>query len=113
MVQKPLGIHQSCQGRSSATAPLPSDANGPATGYRRARELRVSTGASGMNPNWAYGLIAWIVQQATKLAPQAVRHRLEEEWSADLSALDGTVLQVRFAFGCCLAALAMRGDTFD
>jgi transmembrane sensor len=66
-----------------------------------------------MNPNWAYGLIAWIVQQAAKLAPEAVRPRLEEEWSADLSALDGSLLQVRFAFGCCLAALAMRGDTFD
>jgi transmembrane sensor len=66
-----------------------------------------------MNPNWAYGLMAWIVQQAAKLAPEAVRHRLEEEWSADLSVLDGPILQVRFAFGCCLAAIAMRGDTFD
>ncbi len=66
-----------------------------------------------MNPNGAYGLMAWIVQQAAKLAPAGVRHRLEEEWSADLSALDGTLLQVRFAFGCCLAALSLRGDTFD
>jgi transmembrane sensor len=66
-----------------------------------------------MNPSWADGPIAWIVQRAAKLAPEAMCQRLEEEWLADLSALDGSLLRVRFALGCCLAALAMRGDRSD
>jgi transmembrane sensor len=66
-----------------------------------------------MNPSWADGPIAWIVQRAAKMAPEAICHRLEEEWLADLSALDGPLMQLRFALGCCLAALAMRGDRSD
>jgi ferric-dicitrate binding protein FerR (iron transport regulator) len=66
-----------------------------------------------VSPSWAYGLSAWIAQRAAKLAPEVMCHRLEEEWAADLSALDGPVLQLRFALGCCRAALAMRGDRFD
>jgi transmembrane sensor len=66
-----------------------------------------------MSPSWAYGPSAWIVQRAAKLAPEAIGHRLEEEWLSDLSALDGPMIQVRFALGCCRAALAMRGDRFD
>jgi transmembrane sensor len=66
-----------------------------------------------MSPSWAYGPSAWIVQRAAKLAPEAICHRLSEEWLADLSALDGPMIQLRFALGCCRAALAMRGDRFD
>jgi ferric-dicitrate binding protein FerR (iron transport regulator) len=63
-----------------------------------------------MSPSWVDGPISWIAQRAARLAPEAICHRLEEEWLADLAALDGPMLQLRFALGCCLAALAMRAD---
>jgi transmembrane sensor len=66
-----------------------------------------------VSPSWAYGPSAWIVQLAAQLAPEAIRHRLAEEWLSDLSALDGPMIQLSFALGCCRAALAMRGDRFD
>jgi ferric-dicitrate binding protein FerR (iron transport regulator) len=65
-----------------------------------------------MSPRCAYGSIAWIVQCAAHLAPESIRHRLEEEWLADLLAHGGPLPRLRFALGCCWAALAMRGDRF-
>ncbi|HEY4339858.1 MAG TPA: FecR domain-containing protein [Steroidobacteraceae bacterium] len=65
-----------------------------------------------MNPGWAAGPIAWIVHRAALSAPDTICHRLEEEWLADLSQLDGVVLQLRFAFGCCRAAIAIRCERF-
>jgi hypothetical protein len=65
-----------------------------------------------MNPNPTGGATAWVVQRAANLAPEAICHRLEEEWLADLSAQANPLLRLRFALGCCWAALVMRGCNF-
>jgi len=65
-----------------------------------------------MNPGWAGGAIAWIVQRAAHLAPRDLCPRLEEEWLADLSAYADPMQRLRFALGCCWAALSVRGETF-
>jgi ferric-dicitrate binding protein FerR (iron transport regulator) len=59
---------------------------------------------------WDPGPIAWIVLRAASLVPAPICCRLEEEWLADLLALDGLLQRVRFAFGCVWAALQMRGE---
>lgn len=62
-----------------------------------------------MTPKWGPGPIAWIVLRAASLVPAPICCRLEEEWLADLLALDGLLQRIRFAFGCVWAALQMRG----
>jgi len=62
-----------------------------------------------MTPKWGPGPIAWIVLRAASLVPAPICFRLEEEWLADLLALDGLSQRIRFAFGCVWAALQMRG----
>ena len=63
-----------------------------------------------MTPKWGPGPIAWIVLRAAGLVPAPICYRLEEEWLADLWALDGLLQRIRFAFGCVWAALQMRGE---
>jgi hypothetical protein len=63
-----------------------------------------------MSSIWVPGPIAWIVLRAAGLVPTPVCHRLEEEWLADLLALDGPVQKIRFALGCVWAALQMRRE---
>jgi ferric-dicitrate binding protein FerR (iron transport regulator) len=63
-----------------------------------------------MTPMWGPGPIAWIVLRAASLVPAPICFRLEEEWLADLLALDGLLQRIRFAFGCVWAALQMRGE---
>jgi ferric-dicitrate binding protein FerR (iron transport regulator) len=63
-----------------------------------------------MSPKWRPGPIAWIVLRAASLVPAPTCYRLEEEWLADLLALDGLLQRIRFAFGCVWAALQMRGE---
>jgi transmembrane sensor len=63
-----------------------------------------------MTPKWSPGPIAWIVLRAASLVPAPVCYRLEEEWLADLWALDGLLQRIRFGLGCVWAALQMRGD---
>jgi transmembrane sensor len=63
-----------------------------------------------MTPTWRPGPIAWIVLRATSLVPAPICYRLEEEWLADLLALDGLLQKIRFAVGCLWAALQMRGE---
>jgi len=63
-----------------------------------------------MTPKWGPGPIAWIVLRAASLVPAPICYRLEEEWLADLLALDELLQRIRFAFGCVWAALQMRGE---
>jgi ferric-dicitrate binding protein FerR (iron transport regulator) len=63
-----------------------------------------------MTPQWGPGPIAWIVLRAASLVPAPVCYRLEEEWLADLWALDGLLQRIRFGLGCVWAALQMRGN---
>jgi ferric-dicitrate binding protein FerR (iron transport regulator) len=63
-----------------------------------------------VTPKWGPGPIAWIVLRAASLVPAPICCRLEEEWLADLLALDGLLQRIRFAFGCVWAALQMRGE---
>ncbi|HEV2702291.1 MAG TPA: FecR domain-containing protein [Steroidobacteraceae bacterium] len=63
-----------------------------------------------MSRNGPPGMLAWIVLRATSLVPEPMCYRLEEEWLADLFALDGLVRRVYFALGCWWAALQMRGE---
>jgi ferric-dicitrate binding protein FerR (iron transport regulator) len=63
-----------------------------------------------MSPKWRPGPIAWVVLRAASLVPAPMCYRLEEEWLADLLALDGLLLRIRFAFGCVWAALQMRPE---
>jgi ferric-dicitrate binding protein FerR (iron transport regulator) len=63
-----------------------------------------------VTPKWGPGPIAWIVLRAASLVPAPICCRLEEEWLADLLALDGPLQRTRFAFGCVWAALQMRGE---
>ena len=64
-----------------------------------------------MNPRWTGGGVTWIVQRAADWAPADLCHRLEEEWLADLSTYTDPVLRLRFALGCCWAAVSVRGAT--
>jgi putative ABC transport system permease protein len=64
-----------------------------------------------MNSIWVTGPIAWVVLGAARLVPTPVCYRLEEEWLADLLALDGLVQKIRFALGCVWAALQMRRES--
>jgi ferric-dicitrate binding protein FerR (iron transport regulator) len=63
-----------------------------------------------VSPKWGPGPIAWIVLRAASLVPAPICCRLEEEWLADLLALDGLLQRMRFAIGCVWAALQMRGE---
>jgi ferric-dicitrate binding protein FerR (iron transport regulator) len=63
-----------------------------------------------VTPKWVPGPIAWIVLRAASLVPAPICCRLEEEWLADLLALDGLLQRIRFAFGCVWAALQMREE---
>lgn len=63
-----------------------------------------------MTSTWRPGPITWIVLRAASLVPAPICYRLEEEWLADLLALDGLLHRVRFAVGCVWAALQMRGE---
>jgi ferric-dicitrate binding protein FerR (iron transport regulator) len=63
-----------------------------------------------MSRNGAPGVLAWIVLRATSLVPEPLCCRLEEEWLADLFALDGLTQRIHFALGCWWAALQMRGE---
>ena len=63
-----------------------------------------------MTPKWSPGPIAWVVLRAASLVPAPVCYRLEEEWLADLWALDGLLQRIHFALGCVWAALQMRCD---
>lgn len=63
-----------------------------------------------MTSKWRPGPIAWIVLRAASLVSAPTCYRLEEEWLADLFALDGLLLRIGFAFGCVWAALQMRAE---
>jgi ferric-dicitrate binding protein FerR (iron transport regulator) len=63
-----------------------------------------------VTPKWGPGPIAWIVLRAASLVPAPISCRLEEEWLADLLALDGLLQRIRFALGCVWAALQMREE---
>jgi ferric-dicitrate binding protein FerR (iron transport regulator) len=63
-----------------------------------------------MSRNGAPGMLAWFVLRATSLVPEPLCCRLEEEWLADLFALDGLMQRIHFALGCWWAALQMRGE---
>jgi TonB family protein len=52
----------------------------------------------------------WLVHQAAHRAPQALSSRLEEEWLADLASRSAASSKLRFAIGCCWAALVIVND---
>lgn len=63
-----------------------------------------------MTSQWGPDPIAWIVLRAATLVPAPMCDRLEEEWLADLWALDGLWRRIHFALGCVWAALQMRAE---
>jgi biopolymer transport protein ExbD len=56
------------------------------------------------------GIASRLIRLAARNAPADLVTRLEEEWLADLAALDGTVDRWRHALGCCQAALLIRHE---
>jgi TonB family protein len=51
-----------------------------------------------------------LIRRAARSAPPAVAERLEEEWSADLSARTGTFSRLRLAIGCWWATGVITRD---
>jgi hypothetical protein len=51
------------------------------------------------------GVSQWLVRAAARRTPEFLGARLEEEWLADLEYRTSSVLALRFALGCCWAAL--------
>jgi TonB family protein len=52
----------------------------------------------------------WLIGHAARRAPEELSSRLEEEWLADLQSRTSTPSRLRFALGCCWAALVIVGE---
>jgi hypothetical protein len=53
------------------------------------------------------GMSAWIIHRAAIRMPDCLSSRLEEEWRADLQSRCSAVSRLRFAMGCCWAAVVI------
>ena len=59
---------------------------------------------------WIDAMVMAVVQLAARTAPVSLSERLQEEWLADVSARSGGFSRLRFALGCCYAAVAIASD---
>jgi len=59
---------------------------------------------------WIDAMVMAVVQLAARTAPVSLSERLQEEWLADASARSGGFSRLRFALGCCYAAVAIASD---
>jgi hypothetical protein len=55
-------------------------------------------------------VIPWLIHQAARRAPERLFSRLEEEWLADLESRASALSRLRFAVGCCWAAMVIDHD---
>lgn len=55
-------------------------------------------------------LVRRVIEYAASRTPTIVSERLREEWMADLSTRVGCVARLRFAFGCCWAAMRIEDE---
>ena len=60
---------------------------------------------------WIELTVRWILALAARGAPEPLRERLAEEWSADLAQQQGSAARLRFAIGCCWAAIVISRET--
>ena len=56
------------------------------------------------------GVTHWLIHHAARRAPECLSSRLEEEWFADLESRFSALSRLRFAAGCCWAALVIVND---
>jgi hypothetical protein len=56
------------------------------------------------------GVTHWLIRHAARRAPECLSSRLEEEWLADLESRFSALSRLRFAAGCCWAALVIVND---
>ena len=56
------------------------------------------------------GVTHWLIHHAARRAPECLSSRLEEEWLADLESRFSALSRLRFAAGCCWAALVIVND---
>ncbi len=56
------------------------------------------------------GVTHWLIRQAARRAPGCLSSRLEEEWLAASECLSSALAKLRFAVGCCWAAVVIAND---
>jgi hypothetical protein len=56
------------------------------------------------------GVTQWLIHHAARRAPECLSSRLEEEWLADSEARSSVLSRLRFAVGCCWAAMVIVND---
>jgi TonB family protein len=56
------------------------------------------------------GVTHWLIHQSAQRAPESLSSRLEEEWLADLESRSAALSRLRFAVGCCWAAMVIVND---
>lgn len=59
---------------------------------------------------WTDALARRLIERAARRAPTALSDRLLEEWAADLADYRGPTARLRFALGCCWAAIQLGDD---
>jgi hypothetical protein len=57
-----------------------------------------------------HGVTQWLIHHAARRAPECLSSRLEEEWLADSLSRSSAVSRLRFAVGCCWAAMVIVND---
>jgi hypothetical protein len=56
------------------------------------------------------GVTQWLIHHAARRAPECLSSRLEEEWLADSVSRSSALSRLRFAMGCCWAAMVIVND---
>ena len=56
------------------------------------------------------GVTQWLIHHAACRAPECLSSRLEEEWLADSVSRSSALSRLRFAVGCCWAAMVIVND---
>jgi hypothetical protein len=56
------------------------------------------------------GVTHWLIHHAARRAPEYLSSRLEEEWLADSECRSSALSKLRFAMGCCWAAMVIVND---
>jgi hypothetical protein len=56
------------------------------------------------------GVTQWLIHHAARRAPECLSSRLEEEWLADSESRSSALSRLRFAVGCCWAAMVIVND---
>jgi periplasmic protein TonB len=63
-----------------------------------------------MNGRWGDAIAHGLIGRAARKAPATLAPRLEEEWRADLAVQCGELARLRFALGCCWAAVVIARE---